>query len=188
MSQALMNLMIYKLKDQHHKESLGRRYFWSSVIMMVYNLVVRKEKYEVNNSDWCCTLQSDGLVLDLVILFMNLRENTNDLCVSLYWKARMNLYLLFYVCVMDLVKWTGSASIIEIYWGWTTGVSPSFGVTILLITLYHSSLLILENFLHTKFRVNLIRGLVHEKLWYSIGTQLLPMLLDIIYSHWYFVG
>ena len=38
-----------------------------------------------------------------------------------------------------------SLSILEIYWGWTTGASPSFGVTIILITLYHPSLLILKN-------------------------------------------
>ena len=66
------------------------------------------------------------------------------------------------------------------------GASPSLSSSLFLILLYHSSLLTLEKFRHTKLKVNLIRGLVHnQKLTCSVRTQydryfkhqLLPLML-----------
>ena len=52
------------------------------------------------------------------------------------------------------------------------GAFPSLSSSLFLITLYHPSLLTLENFRHTKLEVDLIRGLVHnQKLTCSVRTQ-----------------
>ena len=73
-------------------------------------------------------------------------------------------------------------------YAWVThGGIPKLRLFHLLDHIISSPLLILENFLHTKLKVNFIRGLVHKKFLYSAWTQLLPMLLDISYSHWYFM-